>query len=56
MTLNFRTLRLMFSGALVSVALAGLLGFDTSAFGPAGLASVIGAGSTLVLLKSLAIV
>ncbi len=56
MTLNLKTIRLMLSGAILGVALAGLLGFDTSAFGPAGLASVIGAGGTLALLKSLAIV
>ncbi|MGY2362743.1 hypothetical protein ACW9IO_09350 [Pseudomonas azotoformans] len=56
MTFNLKTVRLMLSGAILGVAVAGLLGFDTSAFGPAGVASVIGAGGAFAVLKSLAIV
>jgi hypothetical protein len=56
MTLDFRTLRLVFSGAIVGVAIAGLLGFDTSSFGAAGLASLIGAGGTVATLKFVAII
>lgn len=55
MQLNLKTLRLIFSGALVGVAVAGVLGFDTSAFGPSGVASLLGAGATLAVFKSMAI-
>lgn len=55
MPLNLYTLRLIFSGALVGVAVAGVLGFDTSAIGPSGIASVMGAGATIAVFKSLAI-
>lgn len=50
MPLNLYTLRLIISGALVGVAVAGVLGFDTSAIGPSGIASVLGAGATTIAL------
>lgn len=55
MPINLSTLRLVFSGALVGVAIAGVLGFDTSAVGPSGIASVMGAGVTLLVFKLMAI-
>ncbi|CAD5203581.1 hypothetical protein [Pseudomonas sp. FEN] len=56
MSINFRTLRLVCSGALVGVAVAGILGVDTSSlFASLGFA-VIGAGATLVAIKSFAII
>lgn len=56
MTLNFRTLRLMFSGAIVGVAIAGMFGVDTSSLGAMSFASAAGAGSTLLAIKSMAII
>lgn len=56
MTLNFKTLRLMFSGAIVGVAIAGMFGVDTSSVEAMGVASAAGAGSTLLALKSMAII
>lgn len=56
MTLNFRTLRLMVSGAIVGVAIAGMFGVDTSSIEAMGVASAAGAGSTLLALKSMAII
>jgi len=56
MAINFRALRLVCSGALVGVAVAGVLGLDTSSLlGSFGFAA-IGAGSTFVAIKSLAII
>ncbi|WP_164441229.1 hypothetical protein [Pseudomonas sivasensis] len=56
MTWNLRTLRLMFSGAIVGVAIAGMFGIDTSSVEAMSVASAAGAGSTLLALKSMAIV
>lgn len=56
MTWNLRTLRLMFSGAIVGVAIAGMFGVDTSSLGSMSFASAVGAGSTLLAIKSMAII
>ena len=56
MTLNLRTLRLMFSGAIVGVAIAGMFGVDTSSIGAMSFASAAGAGSTFLAIKSMAII
>ncbi|NWB97154.1 hypothetical protein HX870_00535 [Pseudomonas gingeri] len=56
MAINFRTLRLVCSGALVGVAVAGILGVDTSSLVASFGFAAIGAGSTLIAIKSLAII
>lgn len=56
MTINFKMLRLVCSGAIVGVAIAGMFGIDTSSIEAMGVASAAGAGSTLLALKSMAII
>ncbi|GFM68901.1 MULTISPECIES: hypothetical protein [Pseudomonas syringae group] len=56
MTLDFRTLRLIFSGAIVGISVAGMFGVDTTSMEVMGFASVAGAGSAFVALKSFAII
>lgn len=53
MNLNLQTLRLMLSGAIVGVALAGLFGADTSSVSTAIVAALSGAGLAYFVLKSL---
>lgn len=56
MTESLRYLRLMLSGAILGIAIAGLMGFDTSVLGNASIASICGAGSALALIKGLAVI
>jgi len=56
MAISFRMLRLVCSGALVGLAIAGVLGIDTSSISASFGVVAIGAGSTFVAIKSLAII